>query len=138
MSYWLSSKPSVHLNSVWENGILFLFFIFEMRDDVQSVSTLGFPFLDTFGKSGTTSSHSSPAITMYLVLLTRCFNLAQNGEKQLLEKTTDISGWRPWRSVPQKHPAVGKWSLQRFFGAGYVILHESSIFEHPLLGNTLR
>ena len=46
MSYWLSSKPSVHLNSVWENGMFI--FILEMRDDVQSVRTLGFPFLDTF------------------------------------------------------------------------------------------
>ena len=47
MSYWLSSKPSVHLKSVWENRIVLIFFL-EMRDDVQSGSTLGFLFLDTF------------------------------------------------------------------------------------------
>ena len=68
-----------------------------------------------FGKSGTTSSHSSPAIKMHLVPLTRCFNLAQNGEKQLLEKTTDISGWRPWRSVLPETPGSGEMGFVGLF-----------------------
>ena len=85
-----------------------------------------------FGKSGTTSSHSSRAIKMHFVLLTRCYTLAQNGENSCWKNHGHI--WLAPMAVgaPRNTRRWGNGVCRAFLGlAGYVERGGSSHMSGP-------